>query len=420
MKGVSSPQDSDSNHPDLDSYKKTTNDVGSNDKDKNGTKISEKYDDEDDADDDRLKNLMMTSSTITVTSEEVTSSLRDVVSMNVIEDDNRESTTIINNKKRDTVSVKPKARYRVVPNVSYDCEVGWRQQDKKCYKIAVSVSTGDEASNTCLMLYSAQAATITSRGQSEMLVAMINQHRDSLQQNVIALNGKRVGIGERFSWSTSENFDFKNWAAAEPSNYKNGFCFGATTLSSAIGQWKVIPCDAPVNVLCSKNAKETIEFDSNKLEEIIEESSTMPPVVVEIEVEDNDEGKQTDNLHLEPEDESIVDVTHLSENEESSQPKTKSTSSLTLCLFILSLVAVMLLVCFIFGLKKRRRRRNRNRRSSRGSSNQESPTSNGDRKSSKEGPIFLEKSDNDPSVYVDNNRNSSETTKKKNETALLS
>jgi Tfp pilus assembly major pilin PilA len=410
----SSPQESLKNHPDLDSLSspsmtdnETINDVRSN-KD-----VKHKTFSNDDTEDDQLRDLMMTSSTITVTSsDEVSSPFMESF------DDASEATTIIINKKRDIVSSKPSARYRALSNTSYNCEVGWRLQDRKCYKILPSMSSGEEASSACLLLYAAQAAIITSRAQSDMLVAMINANRESIQSNVIILNGKRIGLGERFSWSNNEVFDFKNWAAGEPQNYKNGDCVGAITMSSTIGQWKTVSCMLPANVLCSKNAKETILFDANQVEEVIEEpSTTMSPIQTEKEEDDDDEkNKSSDQLHLErdPEDESVLEKDHgNSESENTHQPKTNTTTSLTLCLLIVAVIAVMILLCFVLGLKKRKKRRaSRNRRSSKESSGSADKVNNGNnngkRTSSKEGPIFL-----------DNNKNSSQVTEKKDEAALL-
>ena len=338
----------------------------------------------------------------------------------------KESTTIIINKKRDVTdqtSMRPERgpRLKVTPIIQYECDVGWRLKDKKCFKISPTLSSGDESSPTCRMQYSAQAASITSRDQQEMLEELMKDHIESIQKPILLLNSRRVGLGQRFKWESEEAFNFANWAAEQPSHYKDGNCLGVITNGVEFGQWKVVSCETLSNVLCSKLPKNITTFDTELAKEMPEDDEDSSTTSVEREVENTTPKDSQHPIHYErgPEDESVVERDHSTEGQkDTSQPKTNTSTSLTLCLFIVALVAVMLLLCFLMGIKKRRNReQQRNRRNSKGSGHQVSPGAiqanttatnvSNKRKDqeNKDGPIFLAKSPDDPNLYIDSRSN---------------
>ena len=340
----------------------------------------------------------------------------------------KESTTIVINKKRDITdqtSIRPdkRPRYKVIPTIQYDCDVGWKLKDKKCFKISPTLSSGDESSPTCRMQYSAQAASITSRDQQEMLEELMKEHLESIQKPLLLLNSRRVGSEQRFKWESGEAFNFANWAAEQPSNYKDGNCLGVITNGVEFGQWKVVSCETSGNVICSKPAKFLSTFDSGLAKEVLEDdedSSTTSSVEREAENTSPKDSQHPIHYEKDPEDESVVETdNHSMEGQkDTSQPKTNTSTSLILCLFIVALVAVMLLLCFLLGVKKRRNReQQRNRRSSKGSGHQVSPgaiqanatatnvSNKRKEQENEDGPIFLAKSTDDPSLYIDSRSN---------------
>jgi hypothetical protein len=154
-----------------------------------------------------------------------------------------------------TTAASPSQTGSSVPaaGAAFDCEIGWKLHDDKCYKSIQMDSNGQEAKNLCQFRDSAHLTSITSSGQQQAIRTLVSGAKEAFNRPLL-IDGRYDRSSRTFRWSElNQPFGFTNWGAGQPDlSHEGDICVAIETDKKVhpLASWITISCNDTANLLC--------------------------------------------------------------------------------------------------------------------------------------------------------------------------